>query len=291
MKLRGLIEILIWLSIHHACKALKINLISQNATSVDSVKHLLAPGDLVFDFGFYNGMDSWAYLSAGLKVVAIEADVSLVQLAQQNANFAPYLQSGQLTLLNVAIAPPGQNTESSLPFYLNKCTKEWNSFLAAIGCRHCTPPHPQDPNFCVVHNLVATPCAQVLRKFGSPKYMKIDIEGAEGSCYDALGAMPVSGRPVYISGEVGDDKLVDVFANLGFTGFKLVRQSSGHSGGWAEEVPDCRTGKLWRSVDGARQELQQIFKKLPNPADPCPGQAVGGVWYDLHAARVPHQTW
>lgn len=251
----------------------------------------MGPGDLVFDFGFYNGMDSWAYLSAGFKVVAVEADLSLVQAAQQNGNFIPFLQNGQLTLLNYAIAPPGQHSSSHLPFYLNKCSKEWNSFEAGIGCRTCTPPHPQDPSFCVVHQVVATPCSKVLQQYGSPVYFKLDIEGAEGSCYEALGQMPANSRPWLISGEVGGPELVDTYAKLGYTSFKLVRQSTGHSGLVGDNAWDCKTGKLWRSTDGARQELAGIFQKAPNAQDPCPGVAVGGVWYDVHASRSPHQTW
>jgi hypothetical protein len=236
-------------------------------------------------------MDSWAYLQAGFKVVAVEADPSLVTAATQNANFIPSLQNAQLTLLNFAIAPAQQTVPAWLPFYMNKCTKEWNSFFSNVGCRSCAAPHGEDPTACIPQNVLATPCASVLQQHGIPKYFKLDIEGAEDGCYHALGQLPEASRPLYLSGEVTNDKLIDTYAQLGYKSFKIMRQEGGHSGAWGDGVMDCRTGKLWRSVDGARQELQQIHQKAANPADPCPGFATGNVWYDVHASRSPHQTW
>jgi len=274
--------------------ALKAKHVSTNSSSLMRIAKGVNPGDLVFDFGFFNGEDSRAYCNAGLNVVAVEADASLVSDANANPKILPFLQSGQLTLLNYAIAPTGQKEVSTLPFYLNKCTKAWNSFHRSVGCRSCEAPDKEDPSACTVHKLQATPCALILQKYGSPKYFKLDIEGAEGGCYDALGHMPAQSRPMYISGEIGNDKLVDIYAKLGYTNFKLVLQKShvgsdehGHSGGWGDDASDCQIGKKWRSVDGARQKLQELYKKPPNPKDLCPAMGVGKFWYDLHASR-PH---
>jgi len=273
--------------------ALKVHTNSHNASSGSVVKAVAnKTQELVFDFGFFDGKDSFAYLGQGLKVVAVEADPTLVAAAGQNPWIAPYLQNGQLTLLNVAIAPQDQTAESWLPFYMSKCTKEWNSFYSSIGCRSCQAPHAEDAtkSTCLQQNILAKPCASVLQQYGTPKYFKLDIEGAEPGCYHAL-KQPGAQKPWYISAEVGNDKLVDDLAALGYTSFKLVRQQSGHSGGWGDSALDCRTGGQWRSTPGARQELQQIFLKGIIPNDPCPGSAVGGSWYDLHASLSPHQTW
>lgn len=281
-----------------ATTALKLNVKSRNSTAAlgsivkGALNHTSAAQDLVFDFGFFNGMDSWTYLNQGLKVIAVEADPSLVTGAQQNANFIPFLASGQLTLLNLAIAPLEQDVDSWLTFYLNKCSKEWNSFYSGIGCRTCVPPYPEDPTkaACTTPKVLATPCASVFKQHGTPKYFKLDIEGAEAGCYHAMRQMP-NMRPAYLSAEVGDAKLVDTLSALGYNSFKLVRQKSGISGEWGDAAWDCRTGNLWRSKDGARQELQGIFTKGPVPNDPCPGSAVGGSWYDVHASVLQHQTW
>jgi len=270
-------------------------IVTRNASSLSSTSNSTAKQtnqDVVFDFGFFNGMDSWKYLSQGLKVVAVEADPSQVEAAKVNANFMPVLANGQLTLLNVAIAPLSQDADTWLPFYLNTCTKEWNSFYSSIGCRLCTAPHAEDTTkaSCKTLQVLATPCATIFQKHGTPKYIKLDIEGAEAGCYHAMRHNPAY-RPAYLSAEVGDDKLVDVLVAFGYKSFKLVRQQGGISGEWGDAALDCRTAKLWRSVDGARQELQGIFKKAAAPNDPCPGVNVGGSWYDLHASMAVHQTW
>jgi FkbM family methyltransferase len=281
--------------IFYASRALKLNTNSHNASALSStlnstVKH--TNQEFIFDFGFFNGMDSWTYLQAGYRVVAVEADPSLVDAAKVNANFMPFLQSQQLQVLNLAIAPLEQNADSWLPFYLNSCTKEWNSFYSSIGCRSCTPPYPEDPSktTCSQPKVLATPCASVFKQHGTPTYFKLDIEGAEAGCYHAMRNNEVY-RPRYLSAEVGDDKLVDVLIGLGYQSFKLVRQKSGISGEWGDAAQDCRTAGLWRSQAGARQELQGIFTKGPAPNDPCPGANVGGNWYDLHASRLVHQTY
>lgn len=288
-----MLGLVLFAGIFHVSAALKLQVNSDNATSLSSaVNQSAAAQDVVFDFGFFNGMDSWTYLQQGLKVIAVEADPSQVQAAQTNANFMPFLANGQLTLLNLAIAPLEQDADSWMTFYLNKCTKEWNSFYSSIGCRTCTAPYPEDMTraACTSPKVLATPCASVFKKHGTPKYFKLDIEGAEAGCYHAMRTTP-SVRPHYLSAEVGSDKLVDTLKEFGYKSFKLVRQKSGVSGDWGDAAQDCRTAGLWRSVPGARQELQAIFKKAPDPNDPCPGVNVGGSWYDLHASLSPHQTW
>lgn len=278
-----------------ASTALKLHIASQNASAASStltsaVKQ--TSQDLVFDFGFFNGMDSWNYLSQAAKVVAVEADPTLIADANANANFLPFIQNGQLTLLNLAIAPLQQDADSQLPFYLNKCTKEWNSFYPGIGCRSCTAPHAEDPTkaSCTTAQVTATPCASVFAQHGTPKYAKLDIEGAEAGCYHAIRQNPAY-RPAYLSAEVGHADLVDTLIGLGYKSFKLVRQQNSVSGQWGDGALDCRTAKLWRSQEGARQELAGIFTKAPDPNDPCPSTKVGGAWYDVHASVAVHQTW
>jgi FkbM family methyltransferase len=249
----------------------------------------LHAGSLVFDFGFYNGADSTAYLTAGLKVVAVEADPTLVKAAQAHAQLHAWMASGQLKLLNVAIAP--DSNVAPTKFFMNKCTQEWNSFYSSIGCRGCTPPHVETPDACTAVPVRATTCADVLEQYGVPQYFKLDIEGAESGCYKALSVLPEMVRPMFISGEVGDVEIIETFQRLGYKSFKLVKQSSGVTGAWGNGALDCRTGNLWRSYLGAKQELHNMLTKKAAPNDICPGSLVGGNWYDLHASRAIPQAW
>jgi FkbM family methyltransferase len=262
----------------------------KNATSIEKQAPMdLQPGNLVFDFGFYNGADSTAYLSAGFNVVAVEADPTLVQAAQNNPLMHTWMASGQLKLLNAAIAPDGDVAPTK--FFMSKCTQEWNSFYSSIGCRSCEPPHTESPSACNVVPVKATTCAAVLHEYGVPQYFKLDIEGAESGCYKALSLLPKTMLPMFISGEVGNAELIDTLHGLGYTSFKLVKQSSGITGLWGNAALDCRMGNLWRSFLGAKQELQAMLTKAASPQDICPGSLVGGNWYDLHASRLIPQAW
>jgi FkbM family methyltransferase len=262
----------------------------RNATSIEKQATLdLPPGSIVFDFGFYNGADSRSYLSAGLKVLAIEADPTLVQAAHADAQLLAWLNSGQLTLVNTAIAPDGAQPWTT--FYMNKCTQEWNSFYSSIGCRTCPPPHTESPSSCTAVPVTATTCASVLQQYGTPAYFKLDIEGAESGCYAALSALPQTVRPLLISAEVGNAELVETFHGMGYKSFKLVKQQSGISGAWGMSAQDCRTGSLWRSYLGVKAELVATLAKPTVPGDTCPGSLVGGSWYDLHASMQAPQAW
>lgn len=248
---------------------------------------------LFFDFGFFDGRDSLSYLQQGMRVVAIEADPTLAAAGNANPALMPYIATGQLQIMNYAIdLDPAAKVPSMTNFYMNKCSKEWNSFSTSVGCRSCTPPNEEDLTkaSCIPTQVWTTPCAQVFQFFGMPVYMKADMEGAEKSCYNALYAYPVLLRPNLISGEVTDANLVTDFANLGYTSFKVVKQASGHSGAWGDAALDCRAGAQWRSQAQAANDLKKIFDKAnPNPpTDPCPSMVSGtNVWYDVHASRLP----
>jgi len=261
-----------------------VNASAQQAPSAD-----LIAGNLVYDFGFYNGADSRSYLAAGLNVVAIEADPTLVQAASNDPQLLAWMNSGQLKLLNTAIAPAGAQPWTK--FYMNKCTQEWNSFFSSIGCRSCTSPHIESPTACTEVPVTATTCAAVLQQYGVPQYFKLDIEGAESGCYSAMTLLPAMVRPMFISGEVGDTSIVETFHDLGYKSFKLVQQKSAITGAWGAKAEDCRTGNLWRSYLGAKAELHAMLSKPAIPGDVCPGSLVGGVWYDMHASRQIPQVW
>jgi len=258
----------------------------------------LVAGNLVYDFGFYNGADSRSYLTAGMTVVALEADPTLVAAAKTDPQMNAWMNSGQLRLVNNAIAPDGAPAGGAgwTKFYMNKCTQEWNSFYSSIGCRSCTPPHVEVPAnlrsvTCNEVPVQATTCAAILQQYGVPQYFKLDIEGAESGCYAALKLLPEMVRPVFISGEVSDVSNIETFHNLGYKSYKLVQQKSGVTGPFGSNAVDCRTGAQWRSYLGAKAELHAMLSKPAVPGDVCPGSLVGGVWYDLHASRGIPQAW
>eukprot|EP00747_Dinoflagellata_sp_TGD_P163237 gnl/TRDRNA2_/TRDRNA2_181697_c0_seq1.p1 gnl/TRDRNA2_/TRDRNA2_181697_c0~~gnl/TRDRNA2_/TRDRNA2_181697_c0_seq1.p1 ORF type:complete len:349 (+),score=51.62 gnl/TRDRNA2_/TRDRNA2_181697_c0_seq1:66-1112(+) len=263
------------------------------------------PANTVFDLGFYDGADSQGYLQAGYCVVGIEADPILVEEA--NTKFSQGIASGQLRMVNVAIAPSGDGT-SWTTFYQNKCTKEWNSFYQSVGCRSCQPPHkvlPPPSAACDAIPVKAVTCHKILTSYGVPHYLKLDIEGAEPGCFEAIAALGQGvQRPGFISAEITEVEYIDHLYNLGYTAFKLQRQDQHHngaastSGPWGHNAIDCRTGDKWRTYQEARSEMQAILSKAYDSHDPCPGGVIplhrnsstasnsGSqyMWYDVHAA-------
>lgn len=255
----------------------------------------------VFDLGFYDGADSSAYLVHGMCVVGVEADPDLY--AAGAVNFQAYVASGQLTLANAAIAPSG-NSGQWTTFYRNHCNKEWNSFYDTVGCRACDPPHTVDPVNCEEVRVQAATCKDILLTFGVPKYLKLDIEGAEPGCFVAIQELGIGWLPQYISSEITEMSYIDSLNNLGYTGFKLVRQDSLHSGAssqsgpWGDWAWDCRVGLAWRSYAEVRLEMSQILIRPYDVAEPCsggifpihsrePNSQGNYIWYDLHAQVMP----
>jgi len=59
--------------------------------------------DLIYDIGMHEGEDSKFYLAKGFRVVAVEADPLLCEQAADR--LGQFIQSGQLTIVNRAIAP------------------------------------------------------------------------------------------------------------------------------------------------------------------------------------------
>jgi FkbM family methyltransferase len=164
--------------------------------------------DLIFDFGANDGRDTEFYLLKGYRVVGVEANPQLyLRLKEQ---FAAYIATGQLILLNVGV----WTERSILTFYLNLDNDHWSSFNPIYGCRYGT-------RFETVEIQCFT-AQEILRRFGVPYYMKIDIEGADLHVLTELTAIPE--RPPYISVEEFGVASIDLLHELGYTRFKIVRQ-------------------------------------------------------------------
>jgi FkbM family methyltransferase len=77
---------------------------------------------LIFDIGMHKGEDTSHYLSAGFKVIAVEANPILADECRKK--FADQIAKGNLTIVNAGIA----KEEGVLPFYVNLHSSEWSSF-------------------------------------------------------------------------------------------------------------------------------------------------------------------
>ncbi len=264
------------------------------------------PPDLIYDIGLHAGEDSEFYLKKGFRVVAIEAVPELCDIARKRLN--AYVDCGRLTILNGAIA----DTSQQVRFFVNNSNDlwgttslEWVRRYERLGARSSE---------IIVEGV---DFAQVLKEYGVPYYLKIDIEGADLLCLRAL--RKSASRPRYISLEstktswVGLLQEFSLLKELGYSKFKVVQQrhvstqicpfparegnyvdhrfESDASGLFGEEAPG-----RWLTEVEAIEEYQKIFRlyrlfgedglftrsslsrRLVHRAGLEPG------WYDTHAA-------
>lgn len=162
--------------------------------------------DLIYDVGMHKGRDTAHYLDAGYRVVAIEADPSLAADGRQR--FSSEIASGRLTILDVAIGPE----EGTLPFWIST-KSEYSSFSREKAGRLDESCHRIEVR--------TRPFEDILAEFGVPYYLKIDIEGADHYCLEALDP---SDLPRFLSFE--RNRLEDLLTAraLGYSRFKFISQ-------------------------------------------------------------------
>jgi FkbM family methyltransferase len=165
--------------------------------------------DLIYDVGMADGRDTAYYLSRGFRVVAVEASPQLASEAR--LYFEAQRQAGQLIILENAIAV----ADGALPFWIFEGYPEWNSF---------DPGRAEQAG--IAHYKVAVSCRtfdSILREYGVPYYLKIDIEGADYLCIEALTANDL---PAYLSFEKNESwpESLAHLHDLGYTRFKCIGQ-------------------------------------------------------------------
>ena len=166
-------------------------------------------GNLVYDVGMNNGDDTAYYLNRGFRVVAIEANPILAD--QVSKRFEREISSGDLTILNVGIS----DGEGDLPFWICDGNSWWSSFDRTIASRDGLDHHQI--------NISCRRFRSILEEFGTPYYLKIDIEGNDIYCLPDLSSVD---PPKYVSLERPDRGVesLNLLHNLGYTGFKLISQ-------------------------------------------------------------------
>ena len=174
--------------------------------------------NLIYDVGLFDGSDTAYYLSRGFNVVAVDANPTMIEAAKQR--FSKEVSNGKLTLLNVGIA----SARGSSTFCISDHV-EWSSFDVSIASR--------DGNSHKPITVTTTPFADILSEYGTPHYLKIDIEGYDRLCVEALEGKTLP-RFISVESECAGDplKLSDddatsmlrLLRHVGYKRFKFVNQ-------------------------------------------------------------------
>jgi FkbM family methyltransferase len=271
--------------------------------------------DLIFDIGMHRGEDTDFYLKKGYQVVGIEANPALAEHCRRR--FATRVADGSLRIIEGAIVGTDRLDTRSVKFYENPNSAwgtidpEWRDRNAQLG---------------LSSREIEVPCvdlAAILKEYGIPFYMKIDIEGADRSCLDYLKSL--DDHPQYLS--IEDEKLdfsrllsnLAVLQQLGYSNFRAVQQEAipnsvfsgsdrfgrpithrfedGASGVFGTDLPGP-----WMSAQELIVEYKWIFEMYLIFGDNSPMTRLANLnalraqlahhvqrclpgWYDTHASR------
>jgi FkbM family methyltransferase len=172
---------------------------------------------LIYDVGGHVGEDTDFYLKKGFKVVTIEANPVLAERLRER--FWSNLCDGSLVMVETAIAEKA----GVLDFYVNESLSIWGTIRPAWADRNA---RGGDPSRLI--KVRATSFSEVLSKYGVPYYLKVDIEGADLLCLEAL--IDRADRPEFVSIESEKRSWqallyeFEMFKRLGYSRFKIVDQ-------------------------------------------------------------------
>jgi FkbM family methyltransferase len=142
---------------------------------------------LIFDIGMHDGTDTHFYLAKGFKVIAVEANPYLV--AKAEIRFKNEIQNGQLVIINKAIGP---DELATVDFYISETKDDWGTIYKDWNSKY--EPHYK----CLKVDVIKLDT--LISEYGTPYYMKIDIEGADVLCLRAL--LKSSIKPTHLSIEL-----------------------------------------------------------------------------------------
>ncbi len=178
--------------------------------------------DLVFDVGLHRGQDTAYYLAMGYRVVAFEANPDLVE--ECRSRFEAAIEAGRLTIVEGAIARPG---ESRVTFYKPLRTEPLDlTLMGSTDPRWLRSKVGRAP--VAELTVPAVDFAASVARFGMPVYMKVDIEGADRLCLEALANLGEA--PRWLSLEAERRRLgrlraeLDLLEHLGYDSFMAVPQ-------------------------------------------------------------------
>ena len=178
--------------------------------------------NLIFDLGFYDGDTSLQYLKEGFKVIGVDCN-PLLEL--KNEELKEYLNTGQLILEKKCIA---EKDNEIINFYVQPKEMVWSSANIKIAERL------DDSQVFQVETITLS---SLIKKYGTPIFCKIDIEGNDVIALRNL--VNVEEKPLFISCEtecIGYEnpykidglENINVLKDLGYNKFFLVRQRVGY---------------------------------------------------------------
>jgi FkbM family methyltransferase len=248
----------------------------------------------IFDIGLYDGSDTAYYLESGFRVVAVEANPTYVKRA--HARFEKQIAAGRLIIVHAAIVDrdgPVNLIMSGDDAGSSSVLSDWVDAIQPIGS----------------YTVPGMRFADLLAQYGTPYFLKVDIEGADRYCILSLTSAT---SPPFLSFEIGRD-FEELFAHvrsLGFTRFKIIDQGRFRNLAGETSIGDRISLRLvhWLGYADARSVRRAGRFFGFGSSGPLPWKSDGRWitadaalslwrersaagrtpnWYDLHATRTP----
>jgi len=232
---------------------------------------------LIFDLGMNNGDDSAYYLRHGFTVIAVEANPTLCE--QARARFASAIDDGRLTILNAAI----WNTDGEATFHINLDNDHWSSLDSGWAGRDASR-----------YKSITVRCvtlASLFAEFGTPHYLKIDVEGVDKSILEQLQGSGL--LPLYVS--VEDCRFgfeyIELLKTCGYDGFKLLDQSTvlhmtdPETG---QAFPAGSSGPFGNDLPGSWLSHDDMVKLYATTVRDFAGNRLAprSHWWDIHCTHL-----
>ena len=249
--------------------------------------------DLIYDLGMHDGQDTEFYLKKGFRVVALEANPALVSFARKR--FADAIATGQLIIVDRAVI----TNSKTLNFYVNLKTSKWSSIHLHWGKRG-------GKGFEKI-TVQGVTIQEIAAEHGVPDYMKVDIEGADGTALDQVARLDL--LPAFVSVEGGWPKHLNAFKAMGYDRFALINQATvpnigqikpplegqaadhaypmGASGPFGREA--AVTWMTFDEIMANREAFKALMQKISDDAGGDQAKILAERqrrsigWYDVHA--------
>jgi len=228
---------------------------------------------MIYDFGMNDGSNIDYYLLKSARVVAVDANPRLCAAVQQR--FADEVKQGRLIILNVALAE--SDLDEPVTFYIHKT----NHVLSQLPA----PTKEQAGDF----EPVIVRCrsaSSIVREFGEPDYVKIDIEH-----YDSVVLSDLFHNNVYPHEISAEAHTVKVFASMVEHGYRAFTLVDGASVDKVYKSAKIRTAGGEQPYNFRRHSAgpfgEDIRSQWEDPDTFLHTLAAEGLgWKDIHASRV-----
>jgi FkbM family methyltransferase len=227
---------------------------------------------IIYDFGSNNGDDIPYYLLKSDLVIAVEANPALCE--QIKNRFKEQISNGNLIVENCIL-----NTAKSsdqVAFYIHKTDHKLSQFLK-----------PTNIDQFEEMLLPSKNVIEIIRKYGEPYYIKIDLEHYDQIILQELFINNI--MPPYISSESHSIKVFSLLLVLGkYNSFKLVDGDSvsnryknhnitTNNGNILYSFPQHSAGPFGNDISGPWMTPNHFFRTL----------AFAGLgWKDIHASNI-----